>query len=130
MTFREVEWLVLRACQTIRVLPDPEKRWQGERTMQPGMWSGIVQDFMDAYNSRDAMMPKFSPSPADISACMPVLSWCNYLSKNEFRLIWWRSFDVSFGIIATRIGRSDETARRQYNDAVKKVWHASCCKEP
>jgi hypothetical protein len=118
-----VERRLIRACKTIRALPDREKRFQGSASSQ-GVWGNIVQDFMDAYGSDDVVV-RFSPSPADVSDCLVALSWCKYLEKNEFSLIWWRSFGVSFGVIAGRIGRSDETARRRYTEAMQKVWYAS-----
>lgn len=127
-TRRDVERRVLLACKTIRALPDKEQRFQGDRTYQGGVWGNVVQEFMDAYNSTDARPPRFQPSPSNISDCMTCLEWCTYLEEREFKLVWWRSFDISFGVIAGRIGRSDETARRHYDAAIDKVWYASCIK--
>ncbi len=120
ITVNDAERRILRACKTVRVVPDREQRFL--RYSGPAYVKSIVQDFRDAYNSDEAKN-KFRPTPADISDMLTALSWANILAQNEWRYIWWRSFDISFGVIAGRIGRSDETARKRYRDAILKVWY-------
>jgi hypothetical protein len=114
----DIERRVMRACQTIRVLPD--KEWQylhgsGVSNLP------VVREFKEAYGYVDART-KFIPTPRDVSDCLTALSWCNVLERYEFRLIWWRSFGISFGQIAARMGKSDETARGRYRDALMRVY--------
>lgn len=118
----EVARRLMLACKTIRALPDTDHRFL--RGGDPvTSWLPVVRDFMDAYDAEEARIPKFRPSPRDVSDVLVALGWCRLLSKNEFRLIWWHSFDnVSFATIAARIGRSDETARTRYRDAILKAW--------
>lgn len=112
----DVERRVLRACKTIRVLPDRSF----EHTKSA--WPDFPSDPDRAYGYDEVAMPRFRPTPFDVSDCLVALEWVRGLEKPEFRLVWWRSFDVSFRQIAARIGRSDETARRRYKDAMVKVW--------
>lgn len=114
----DIERRVMRACQTVRVLPD--KEWQflhGSRVSN----LPIVREFRDAYASERSKV-KFIPTPRDVSDVLTALSWCNVLEKSEFRLVWWRSFGISFGQIAARLGKSDETARGRYRDALMRVY--------
>lgn len=126
-SIREVERRVMRACRTIRAMPESDARFLGAK--KSGMWQNVVQEFSDAYGASGVAV-KFHPSPRDVSDCLIALGWCNILEKREFKLVWWRSFDISFGVIGANIGRSDETARRHYVDAMKKVWYASLSEAP
>lgn len=123
LTVREVEDRVLRACKTVRALPDNE--WRFQRAGEPSTpnWE-VVRDFMDAYDPDGDVRVRFRPTPFDVSDMLPALAWCRVLTKKDFRFIWWRSFDeVSFKTIAMRIGRSDETARQRYRDALLRIWN-------
>ena len=121
LTNRSVEHRVLRACKTLRAIPDKERKFLNGPA-QGSIWKQVVQEFW-SYNSEEEQL-KFRPKPFDVSDYLVALSWCTVLEKQEFRYIWWRSFDnVSFSVIAARIGRSDETARRRYEDAMRKVWY-------
>ena len=121
LTYRSVERRILRACKTIRSLPDKEAKFL-YFTTQNSMWKQTLNEW-EAYGATEIGL-KFRPTPFDVSDCLIALSWLNSLDKPEFRLIWWRSFDnVSFALIAGRIGRSDETARRRYEDAIRKAWN-------
>lgn len=114
----EVERRILRACRTLRAIPDREQRYFVLRNS----WPDVQQATDDAYGYTEVAMPKFRPKPQDVSDMLPALAWARGLEPREWRLIWWRSFDVSFRQIGFRIGRSDETARRWYKDAMLKVW--------
>jgi len=120
-TLREVERRIDRACKTLRAMPDSEKRFIGLKSQ--GIWEQVVQEFW-SYGSEDVKL-KFNPTPADVSDYLTALTWVRGLTRSEFNIIWWRSFDVSFSVIAARIGRSDETARRRYDDAIHKAWGQS-----
>lgn len=119
----EVERRIMRACQTIRVLPDKEWRFLHSSGVSN---LPVVREFKEAYGYDEARPPKFLPTPRDVSDCLTALAWCNVLEKHEFRLVWWRSFGISFGQIAARLGRSDETARGRYRDAILRAYsHAN-----
>ena len=114
-----VEARLLRACKTIRAMPDREARFLNPDS-QP-VWREALKEWGE-YGSEEVRI-RFVPKPHDVSDCLTALAWCRSLSKRAFRLIWWRSFDnVSFALIAARIGRSDETARRWYQDAIEAAW--------
>lgn len=117
----DVEARLLRAMQTLRAMPDRERRFFIVKSGHPSH----VQEYIDAYAAAEIKPPRFQPSPADVSDYLRVLSWTRCLDKNAWKIVWWRSFDVSFGKIARYIGRSDETARRRYKEAVVDVWGAA-----
>lgn len=119
LTVRGVEQRLLRACQTLRAVPDPDRRFQWVGTA----WPEIVRSVEDAYGYTDERVPRFRPSPTDVSDYLRVLAWARVVEWRDFRLVWWRSFDISFRHIGLRIHKSDETARRQYRDTILRIWH-------
>ena len=121
----EIELRVMRACKTVRSLPDRDVRFL--RNVQPtSVQLQIVYEFLDAYSPDNVIPIRFRPTPFDVSDMLIALGWCKCLTKQEFRYLWWRSFDnVSFKTVAARIGRSDETARSRYRDALLKVWYVA-----
>lgn len=114
----EIETRVLRACKTIRALPDKEKRFL---QVESG-WPDYVRDANEAYGYGETPMPRFRPTPEDVSDCLTALAWARGLQKPEFKLIWMRSYGLAFSTIGRAIGRSDETARRYYKDVLIKLW--------
>lgn len=119
ITVAEAERRILTACRTIRALPDRESKFHWLGTV----WPDTVKSTEYAYGYNEAVMPKFRPTPGDVSDCLNALEWARVLHWTDFRLIWWRSFDVSFGQIALRVYKSDETARRWYRDSILRIWH-------
>lgn len=114
----EVQTRILRACKTIRALPDRERRFF---QIESG-WPDYVRDVSEAYGYNDATLPRFRPTPADVDDCLPALAWARVLDKKDFRIVWLRSFELSFGTIGRVIYKSDETARRYYKDVMLKLW--------
>lgn len=123
---REVERRILRACKTLRAVPDPERRFFTQHTA----WPEMVRSIEDAYGYTEAVMPRFRPKPADVTDYLLALSWARCMIWKDFRLIWWRSFDVSFKQIGLRVNRSDETARLWYRDAILRIWHEANAARP
>jgi len=117
----EVERRLMRGMATLRALPDPEKRFH----VVGSAWPGYVRDYMDAFNSSEAVLPRFRPSPFDVSDFLTALSWTRHLKRSDWQILWWRSFGLSFGLIGHYLGRSDETARRRYRDILIDVWCAA-----
>lgn len=119
ISIREVERRIRRACKTLHALPDPDSkfRWIGSA------WPEVVQSSADAYGYTEETMPRFRPTPADVSDYLVALSWARGIPWSEFRLVWWRSFDISFRHIGLRIHRSDETARNRYHDVIARIWY-------
>ena len=118
----DAESRILRACKTIRALPDPGRRYQSMHNC----WPEVVRSSADAYGYSDATQPRFRPSPSDVSDCLTALAWARAIPKRELKLILWRSFGLSFRHIGIRLGRSDETARLRYRDAILRIWHEAC----
>jgi len=121
MSRRQVEEKILRAMQTLRSVPDRERRFFIVKSSSPD----YVQEYIDAYASVEAVAPKFQPSPEDVSDYLNVLMWVRHLPKSSWNILWWRSFGLSFGLIAEYIGRSDETARTRYKEALTDAWMAA-----
>jgi hypothetical protein len=117
----DVEDRILRAMKTLRALPDNERRFFVFRSGHPPH----VQEQIDAYASVEATVPRFRPTPADVSGYLTSLSWVRHLPRNQWQLIWWRSFELSFGLMAKYTGQSDETVRRHYREAVTDAWVAA-----
>lgn len=117
----DVEDRLLRACKTLRALPDKERKYQSIGNA----WPDFVREVEEAYGYSDSIMPRFRPNPRDVSDCLVALRWVSGMEKREFKLVWWRSFGVSFKHIAIRLGRSDETARLRYKDVILRAWHAA-----
>jgi hypothetical protein len=123
----EVEDRILLACRTIRALPDRERKYFALHNCWPEM-AALVEE---AYGYTEVALPKFRPSPADVSDCLVALAWARGIPRRAWRLVWWRSFGVdtprgfsgmSFRHMAIRVGRSDETVRRWYRDAILGIW--------
>ncbi len=120
-SMRDVEDRVLRGMMTLRSMPDAERRYFVQRSGHPPH----IQEQIDAYASVAAIAPKFKPSPADVSGYLTALSWMRHQPKHMWNIVWWRSFDLSFGLIGQYIGQSDETARRRYREAITDAWQAA-----
>lgn len=118
----EVERRVLRACQTIRALPDQERKFQ----VYPNLWPEIVQEIADAYGYTEAIIPRFKPTPADVSDCLFALAWFRNIPRREWKIIWWRSFDMSFHQMSLRLGRTPENARKRYRTVLVDLWIVAC----
>ena len=117
----DVHERLMTAMKTLRAIPDREKRFFVVKSTSPD----YVHDYIDAYNSVEELMPKFRPSPANVSDCLVALSWVRHMRKDQWQILWWRSFELSFGLIAQYIGRSDETARKRFEEAVTDAWAAA-----
>lgn len=117
----EVERRLMTAMQTLRALPDRDRRFFIVKSSSPD----YVHEYIDAYNSVEEMIPRFRPSPSDVSDCLHALSWVRHLDKSAWRILWWRSFELSYGVIGKYIGRSDETARKRFEEAITDAWAAA-----
>lgn len=117
----EVEERLMRAMKTLRAVPDRERRFFIIKSSSPD----YVREYLDAYDPDDDAQPRFQPTPADVSDYLTALSWVRHLDRSAWRILWWRSFDVSFGLIGKQIGRSDETARKRFETAITDAWIAA-----
>jgi hypothetical protein len=106
----------------MRALPDREKHFFRYKTL----WPAVLRTLEEAYGYDETRLPRFRPTPADVSDCLTALSWARGLAEDKFKLIFLRSCDLSFRTIAERIAhgrrKSDETVRRWYKDAVIVCW--------
>jgi hypothetical protein len=117
----EVEDRLMRGMKTLRAVPDRERRFFIVKSSSPD----YVREYLDAYDPDDDIQPRFQPSPRDISDYLTALAWVRHLDRAAWRILWWRSFDVSFGLIGKQIGRSDETARKRFETAITDAWIAA-----
>jgi hypothetical protein len=116
----DVDLRLMTAMKTLRAVPDRERRFFIQRSSSPN----YIREYIDAYDPEDDVQPRFQPTPADVSDYLTALSWVRHLDRSAWRILWWRSFDVSFGLIGKKIGRNDETARKRYETAVTNAWIA------
>lgn len=115
----DVERRVIRACKTIRALPDPDAAFlYASVTIQ----LPIVHDEWFAFEIDSEERPRFMPKPFDVSDVLVALGWCNNLERRDFKIVWWRSFDWSFRQMGFRLGRSGRRAQQIYSDVMLKVW--------
>lgn len=119
----DVERRLMIAMRTLRALPDRERRFFIVKSSSPD----YVQESMTAYAAVEDIGPRFQPTPSDITDCLPALAWVRHLERSAWQILWWRSFELSFGVIGKYIGRSDETARKRYETAVTDAWIAANC---
>lgn len=119
----DVERRLLRACKTLRALPDRERGWQVVRSLWPaGPAETALIDQVDLH----VRPPKFVPTPKDVGDYLVALSWLKGIKKEQFRFLWWRSCQLSFGWMSRRIGYlSDETCRRRYKEIILNAWYAA-----
>lgn len=120
-----VEMRIMRALKTCRAIPDPDSWFWPKFTGARIGWPDVVNNYWEAYEAEMAPEPKFRPTPRDCQDMLPAMEWLRGLKKKEFKLLWWRSLDLSFKQIAINIHRHEETARRWYGDALKKVYRAA-----
>ena len=112
----DVERRIMRAFKTLRAQPHPM------RSSGRSAWPEVLQSHEDAYGYTEVTMPRFRPTHFDVGDMLTALDWVRVLKKSDCKLLWWRSFDVSFRQIGFRLGRSDETARRRYKDVMIQIW--------
>lgn len=117
----DVELRLMTAMKTLRAVPDKERRFFIVKSSSPD----YIREYIDAYDPEDDAQARFQPTPADVSDYLTALTWVRHLDKSAWQILWWRSFDVSFGLIGKQIGRSDETARKRYETAVTDAWIAA-----
>ncbi len=111
----------MRAMKTLRAVPDRERRFFIVKSSSPD----YIREYLDAYDPDDDIQPRFQPTPRDISDYLTALSWVRHLDRSAWKILWARSFDVSFGLIGKQIGRSDETARKRFETAITDAWIAA-----
>jgi hypothetical protein len=109
------------AMKTLRAMPDRERRFFAVKSGYPD----FVRDYIDAYASVEAIAPRYQPTPQEVSEYLEILSWSRHLAQRDWKLLWWRSFGMSYGVMAEYIGRSDETARKRFENALTDVWTAA-----
>lgn len=116
----EIETRLLRACKTLRALPDREKGWQVVRSL----WPVTADDPDMAYGYTAERMPQFNPNRFDVGDYLTALAWLRGSEKSDFRFVWWRSFDLSFGWMSRRLrNMSDESCRRHYRETIRNAWY-------
>jgi hypothetical protein len=114
--------LMERAIKTLRALPEPDR----PRTLS-GAWPDIVRDAIDAYGYTQASMPRFRPSPHDVSVMLDVLNWITWLEqqnggKRDARIIVARAFGYPWWMIGARFGRDPRTIQRWHDGAIARVY--------
>lgn len=114
----DIERRILRACKTIRVLPDSEAKF----FQYCSLWPIVAHSTEEAYGYDEARLPRFRPTPADVSDCLTALAWARGIPRRQWRLVWWRSLGWGFHHIAARIGRSDQEAKLRYQGVILNLW--------
>jgi hypothetical protein len=117
----DVEHRLMTAMKTLRAVPDRERRFFILKSSSPD----YVQESVTAYAAVEDIAPRFQPTPAQIGDCLTALAWVRHLDRAAWQILWWRSFELSFGLIGKYIGRSDEAARKRFETAVTDAWIAA-----
>lgn len=117
----DVERRLMTAMKTLRAVPDRERRFFIVKSSSPD----YVQESVTAYAAVEDIGPRFQPTAAEVSDCLTALSWVRHLDRAAWQMLWWRSCDLSFGVIGKYIGRSDEAARKRFETAVTDAWIAA-----
>lgn len=122
--------LCYSAVLTLTALPDRETTWL--RRSPGGSPAPVLQlaDIQAEWGLDSAIAVRrhlqeeqerrakwYRPSPAEIGRYLDVLGWLTWLERERNgragrRIICARAFGTSFGSIAERFGKSDETVRR------------------
>lgn len=119
----DVERRLLTAMRTLRAMPDRERRFFIVKSSSPD----YVQESVTAYAAVEDVAPRFQPTPADVGDCLTALAWVRHLDRSAWQILWWRSFELSFGLIGKYIGRSDEAARKRFEASITDAWIAANC---
>lgn len=117
----EVETRLLRAVKTINAIPDKERRFFIQGNGMPE----YVQEYVHAYAADEVKGPRFEPTPSDVDDCLTALSWMQHLEKRYRKVIKARAYGFSYAQIGEKIGRSKQTAKNWYCDALTDVWIAA-----
>jgi DNA-directed RNA polymerase specialized sigma24 family protein len=113
-----VESRILRALQTLWVMPDRERKFL-YGSLAHSMWNE-ARDPGD-YADDEPARPRFKPSQFDVTDYLDALEWLRGLKSPEVRLIRFRSRGLSYAQIGDRIGRDQRTAKKRYSEALAKV---------
>jgi hypothetical protein len=122
--FPEMKARLLRACRTLRAMPDPTRKFQ---TLH-NSWPDVVREVSESYGYTEERVPRFRPSPADVTDYLIALEWCRGLDKREFRLVWAMSYGISYHAIGLRLasdrGRpySETRTREMCREVLLKCW--------
>lgn len=113
---KEVETRIHRAIKTLYAVPDRDARY---RQRLKSYWP----ETFDPLDYPKALMSgRFSPTPKDIDRYLDDLEWLRALDSRDAKIIFGYVGGASFGRMAAWFGRSDETVRRWYRDAMKRLW--------
>jgi hypothetical protein len=116
--------LLERSVLTLRALPERD-RPRGIHNA----WPTVVRDVQDAYGYTQARMPRFRPTPHDVSVMLDVLGWISWLERQndgrrDAQIIVARAFGISWWVIGERFRRGERTVRRWYDGAVARIYSA------
>jgi hypothetical protein len=114
-------FLMERAIKTLHALPEPDRM----RSFK-GAWPDVVRDWHD-YGRAPATMPRFRPTPRDVSNMLDVLGWITWLEqqndgRRDAQIIVARAFGVPWWLIGERFGRNQRTIQRWYDGAVACIY--------
>jgi hypothetical protein len=95
------------------------------------IWDKAIDEW-GAYAARNEK-PRFKPTRQQIDDCLIVLAWCAPLKKENFKIVWLRSLDLSFTAIADimKISRSvkhsddvlaGECGENQFEDSILEAF--------
>jgi hypothetical protein len=117
-----IEARLFEAVRTLTFLPDRERAYlQDLRSFWPATVRDPWEEFSVAvargrYAAIKVKPP--APTPAAIDRMLPTLSWLGWLDEDGRKLVWLRAFGISWWRIAAKMGRSERTAQRRYEQAL------------
>lgn len=91
-------------------------------------WPEIVREVSKMDYADAPRLRRFDPTPIDVDLMLPTLDWLTWLKNrpvygNEwFRAVWGRAYDTPWWKLAGRMGMSERSVQRRYDDAIIKMW--------
>ncbi len=123
LTPRAVETRILTAIRTLDALSDPDRRFTQPRLTA---WPDLTPDAESLVDDRAAAAQRarlaaIRPTPEDIDAMLPTLSWIGDTEKPLLWLLRARAYHRSYRQIAAKRGRSGEHWRRMFRELIGRL---------
>jgi len=128
LTEREKQEIVATADRVRRaILTLHDESVMGDMRTSNG-WPSIVREVAKGDYADAPRVRRFEPTPLDIDLMLPTLDWLTWLKNRPaygeqwFRVVWARAYETPWWKLAGRMGMSERSVQRRYEDAIIKLW--------